>query len=151
MIIQDHGLRVSLLPTEGGFCRGPKLTLILADFPSIKIDEGTPIAAFSVARSSGSGSVNSYILYRDGTDIRTVSTDGSSWKQSRPEGLRGVDLDSQIACITMGTSHFDSSEARINLARGGSSNKCYFQKKGSVREVVLEDDDWVEVGIVPIP
>ena len=118
------------------------------DFPSIEIDEDTPIAAFSVARSSNSGSVNTHILYRDGSDIRTVSTDGSSW---RPAGLRGVDLDTQIACISMSTSHYDAAEAMVNLALIGDSNKCYFQKKGSVREVVLEDDEWVETGIVPIP
>lgn len=128
--------------------------LILASaFPSISLPEGNPFAAFSVARPSDFlQRVNTYVLYLDASsDINVVFTDSSSWKTTKPDVLKGVDPDTDIACMTMATTHRDSSQSEILLEGLSGDTRCYFQRGGLVREVVFNEAGWVDVGNVPIP
>ncbi|KAF6799601.1 hypothetical protein CSOJ01_12378, partial [Colletotrichum sojae] len=122
-------------------------------FPSISLPEGNPFTAFSVARPSDFlQRVNTYVLYLDASsDINVVFTDSSSWKTTKPEVLRGVDPDTDIACMTMATTHRDSSQSEVPLEGLSGDTRCYFQRGGLVREVVFNGAGWVDIGNVPIP
>lgn len=125
-----------------------------SDFPSsIEVEQDAPISAFSVGRPrDAEGRVDTYILYRDGADISMVYTNGSTaWETSKPEALQGVDSDTDISCITMGTSPYDATRGQLLLGQGVEDARCYFQKEGVVQEVSLEGGNWKLTRVVPVP
>lgn len=77
-------------------------------------------------------------------------TDDAGWKTVQPESLTNADNGTSIACLTMSTSPYDANLQALDLEQASSESKCYFQRGGLVREVVLSGTDWVEVGIVPM-
>lgn len=131
--------------------------------PAITLPKLAPIAAFSVARAGGDelGRVDTYVLYLDGdADINVLYTDSWSgseveWKTARPEALRGVDEDTDIACLNMPSSRKGAEEKPVLLEEvEGDTARCYFQRGGEVVEVRLDAEggerEWVEVGVVPM-
>ncbi|KAH6691376.1 hypothetical protein F5X68DRAFT_201790 [Plectosphaerella plurivora] len=123
------------------------------DLPTIAVELDAPIAAFSVARpNDSSGRVDTYVLYLVGTDIHMVYTaGGNAWKQVEPTTLRDVDPDTDIACITLGSSISNSNGKTQRIPLPGRNTKCYFQRGGVVQEVVLSGTEWTEGTVVPIP
>ncbi|KAK3331805.1 hypothetical protein B0T19DRAFT_86885 [Cercophora scortea] len=125
------------------------------DFPSITLPKYSPIAAFSTARPADkSERVNTYVLYLDAaSDINMVyieSSDPSSWKTSKPEALKGVDRDTDIACLTMATSNYNAAGLETPLEQASSESKCFFQRGGELIQAVLDGTDWVVNGTVPL-
>lgn len=124
------------------------------------------MAGFSVARPSDRlQRVDTYLLYVDGSsNINMLYTDSSSsagsssssssptWKTAQPAALRGVDPDTDIACLTMATSPNNASGKPVLLEPASDQTRCYFQKGGLVTVAQLNGTaDWVVVGTVPIP
>ncbi|KAK5655087.1 hypothetical protein OQA88_5986 [Cercophora sp. LCS_1] len=93
------------------------------DLPLITLPKKAPIAAFSVARGDAEQRVNTYVLYIDSSsNIHMLYTDASGgspvWYTAQPEALRGVDADSSLTCLTMGTSGQGASGGAILLESG---------------------------------
>ncbi|KXH32347.1 hypothetical protein CSIM01_05769 [Colletotrichum simmondsii] len=152
---QVNGALVALIPDLGS----DELTTDYADswptdFPAVtNMPGGAPFAAFSVARSSDTlQRVFTYVLYLDNdANINVIYNDASSWKTAQPTKLKGVDADTDITCLTMATTHRDSFTQEVVLGAQSFDPRCYFQREGLVREVVLTNDEWVDNGNVPIP
>jgi hypothetical protein len=130
--------------------------------PDITLPNEASIAAFSVARSGDSKNrVDTYVLHLGGDgDINVLYTDSSSggegeWKTAAPAALKGADKDSDIACLTMGSSPYNVAEQPVPLEEGKDSEemRCFFQRGGNVVEVRLDGakGEWIAVGAVPIP
>ncbi|KXH61171.1 hypothetical protein CNYM01_05628 [Colletotrichum nymphaeae SA-01] len=117
------------------------------------ISKGVSFAAFSIARESDAlQRVNIYILFIDASsDINVLRNSASGWQLTQPAALKAVDSDSDIACLTMATTYFDSNGSQVLLGQALSETRCYFQRGGLVREAMLSGDDWVDLGSVPIP
>ncbi|KAG7045098.1 hypothetical protein JMJ77_0009186, partial [Colletotrichum scovillei] len=117
------------------------------------ISKGGSFAAFSIARESDAlQRVNIYILFIDASfDINVLRNSASGWQLTQPAALKAVDSDSDIACLTMATTCFDSNGSQVLLGQALSETRCYFQRGGLVREAMLSGDDWVDLGSVPIP
>ncbi|EFQ27474.1 hypothetical protein CGRA01v4_04569 [Colletotrichum graminicola] len=148
---------VALIPDLANNVPADYVTSWPTDFPSITLPEHGTFAAFSVARPSDSlQRVDTYVLYLDASsDINVVYTDSSassspSWKTAQPDALKGADADTDIACVTMATSAYDSSREAVPLRAAASMVRCYFQREGLVREVTLSGNQWVDIGSVPI-
>ncbi|KAK1705148.1 hypothetical protein BDP67DRAFT_416946, partial [Colletotrichum lupini] len=124
------------------------------DFPAVtNMPGGAPFAAFSVARSSDTlQRIFTYVLYLDNdANINVIYNDASSWKTAQPATLKGVDADTDITCLTMATTHRDSFTQEVVLGAQSFDPRCYFQREGLVREVILTNNEWVDNGNVPIP
>lgn len=117
------------------------------------ISKGGSFAAFSIARQSdASQRVNVYILFIDASsDINVLRNSASGWQLTQPAALRAVSSDSDIACLTMATTYIDFNGSQVLLGQALSETRCYFQREGLVREVMLSGDDWADLGSVPIP
>lgn len=134
-----------------------------AELPEIALPKLAPLAAFSVARKGGDARqrVDTYVLYRDANaDVGVVYAVASSsssgeaeWKTARPEVMKGVDKDSDVACLTLATSASNAAKVEVSLEQAGEEARCYFQRKGRVVEVRLdaETGEWVAAGEVPMP
>lgn len=153
---QVNGALVALIPDLGS----DELATDYADswptgFPAVtNMPGGAPFAAFSVARSSDTlQRVFTYVLYLDNdANISVIYNDASSWKTAQPASLKGVDADTDITCLTMATTHRDSFTQEVVLGAQSFDPRCYFQREGLVREVILStNNDWVDNGNVPIP
>jgi hypothetical protein len=136
------------------------------DLPEIVLPKQAPLAAFSVARPNDQlQRVDSYVLYLNGEGgisvlYTALSSDSEigveyvEWKMAQPEVLKGVDRDTDIACLNMATSFWDAAEADV-LLEGASPEtaRCFFQRGGRVVEVRLDTEkaDWVVAGEVPMP
>ncbi|KAJ0311021.1 hypothetical protein COL516b_001723 [Colletotrichum fioriniae] len=150
---QVNGALVALIPDLGS----DELATDYADsWPTAvtNMPGGAPFAAFSVARSSDTlQRVFTYVLYLDNdANISVIYNDASSWKTAQPASLKGVDADTDITCLTMATTHRDSFTQEVVLGAQSFDPRCYFQREGLVREVILStNNDWVDNGNVPIP
>lgn len=129
--------------------------------PDITLPEKAPIAAFSVARSGDTGRrVDTYVLHLDASaQINVLYTDSSAgseadvpWKTAQPAVMKGVDKDTDIACLTLATSPYDAAREAVALEEAKDERRCYFQRGGKVVEVRLDGDtgEWVAGGEVPI-
>jgi len=120
-----------------------------ADLPSITMPKRAPIAAVSVARPTDTRQrVDTYVMYLDSSsNINVLYSDSSSdpptWKTSQPTALRGVDSDTNIACLTMATTPSDESGNEVMLEPASDDTKCFFQKGGVLTEARLKGTDWV--------
>ncbi|KAK2014367.1 hypothetical protein LZ32DRAFT_627564 [Colletotrichum eremochloae] len=148
---------VALIPDLADNVPNDYITSWPTDFPSITLPERGAFAAFSVARPSDSlQRVDTYALYLDASsDINVVYTDSSvsslpSWKTEQPDALKGADVDTDIACLTMAASARDEFKEQVLLRVAPSMVRCYFQREGLVREVTLNGTQWVDIGSVPI-
>ncbi|KAK1498087.1 hypothetical protein CCUS01_12956 [Colletotrichum cuscutae] len=124
------------------------------DFPAVtNMPGGAPFAAFSVARSSDTlQRIFTYVLYlNNDANINVIYNDASSCKTAQPATLKGVDADTDITCLTMATTHRDSFTQEVVLGAQPFDPRCYFQREGLVREVILTNNEWVDNGNVPIP
>jgi hypothetical protein len=130
--------------------------------PDITLPEQAAIAAFSVARAGDTGRrVDTYVLHLDASaQINVMYTDSSEgpeadvrWKTVKPAVMKGVDKDSDIACLTMATSPNNSAKKVVALEEAKDERRCYFQRGGKVVEVRLDGDtgEWIAEGEVPIP
>ncbi|KAK0376888.1 hypothetical protein CLIM01_05734 [Colletotrichum limetticola] len=152
---QVNGALVALIPDLGS----DELATDYADswptdFPAVtNMPGGAPFAAFSVARSSDTlQRIFTYVLYLDNdANINVIYNDASSWKTAQPATLKGVDADTDITCLTMATTHRDSFTQEVVLGAQSFDPRCYFQREGLVREVILTNNEWVDNGNVPIP
>ncbi|KAH8901737.1 hypothetical protein GQ53DRAFT_740473 [Thozetella sp. PMI_491] len=123
-------------------------------FPTISFPKGNSIAAFSTARPNDkTGRVNTYILYQaEDNSIQMVWLDNESgWETSAPHALAVADNGTDIACLTMPTSELDTKSQVLLLEAASDVSRCYFQRGGVPREVMLSGTDWVELGSVPMP
>ena len=74
------------------------------------------------------------------------------WSTPRsPEALKGADPDTDIACLTLATSFNDVDGNEVRLEPRSTEARCYFQVDGRVREVMLDGEEWVVLGDVPMP
>ncbi|KAK3301767.1 uncharacterized protein B0T15DRAFT_578028 [Chaetomium strumarium] len=138
------------------------------EIPAIVLPRAAPMAGFSVARPGDAlQRVDTYLLYRDDkndVNVLYTSADGEEdggrvqWKTARPDALKGVDPDTDIACLTMATSFHNAAEVEVHLEEASDATRCYFQRGGVVVEVKLDTSssssskaDWIVVGNVPIP
>lgn len=139
-----------------------------ATLPSIALPKRAPFAGFSVARGGDAlQRVDSYILYLDAAaNINVLYTDSSAapsssgsssqapgvvWKTAQPAALKGVDADTDIACLTMPTSFRNAADVGVLLEQASDdATRCYFQKGGAVVEAKLSQGNWVVVGTVPM-
>ncbi|OHE91281.1 hypothetical protein CORC01_13439 [Colletotrichum orchidophilum] len=147
----DGGL-VALIPDLGS----DQLAKDYADsWPTTvkNMPKGASLAAFSVARTSDSlQRVNTYVLYLDSdSNISVIYSDSSSWQTVQPAAMKGVDPDTDIACLTMAITHLDSLQQEVLLGEYPFDARCYFQREGLVREVILSNNEWTDSGNVPIP
>lgn len=85
--------------------------------------------------------------------LYTDSSSGSPvWKARQPAALRGIDKDSNLACLTFSTTLASSVGSAILLETASEEIKCFFQKGGQVVEAKLVDgEEWEVTGNVPIP
>jgi len=127
------------------------------DIPSITLPNLAPIAAFSVARPADTQQrVDTYVLYPDSSyNLHMLYTDTSTgstvWKTMQPAALRGVDRDTNLACLTFSTSNQNAANSAIALEKASEEIKCFFQKGGLIMEAKLVGTDWEVTGNVPIP
>lgn len=135
--------------------------------PDIPLPSQAPIAAFSVARAGDADRrVDTYVLYLGGGDddgqISVLYTDSAAgsegdvpWKTAAPAALKGADRDTDIACLTMGSSPYNAAEKAVGVEEAREERRCFFQKGGKVVEVRLDvgggEGEWIAVGEVPIP
>ncbi|KXH27622.1 hypothetical protein CSAL01_12941 [Colletotrichum salicis] len=152
---QAGGGLVALIPDLGS-------DLLAADyadswptgFPTVtNMPEGAPFAAFSVSRSSDTlQRVFTYVLYLDNdANINVIYNDASSWITGQPTALKGVDTNTDITCLIMATTYRDSFQQAVVLGEEAFDPRCYFQRGGLVREVVLSsNNEWADNGYVPI-
>jgi hypothetical protein len=109
------------------------------------------LAAFSVAEAEGSESVHVHILYKDEDDVvqHVWTTDSGEWQSQT--AFRDIDVDSDIACITMSNGR-DGDEVwtqPIIMRAGTHLSRCYYQAGGVLVEVQLQgDSEWVDMGTV---
>ncbi|KAK1750419.1 hypothetical protein QBC47DRAFT_120912 [Echria macrotheca] len=124
--------------------------------PPITMPKLAPIGAFSVARpSDGLQRVDTYVLWiDDSSNVNMLYTDSSSgnavWKTKQPTSLRGLDKDSNLACLNMGTSPQNAANTPILLDPASDEIRCFFQKGGLIMEAKLDGTDWTVTGSVPI-
>lgn len=124
-----------------------------AVFPVINLPVGASFAAFTVARPDDTeGRVNTYVLYQEASSrISMVYLDNASaWKTVQPEALTNADNGTGIACLTMSTSPSDVDGEEVLLEEASGASRCYFQRDGLLREVVLSGSDWVELSTIPL-
>ncbi len=135
--------------------------------PDITLPKLAPMAAFSVARPDDAFQrVDTYLLYRDAssninmvyaagaaTSTSSSTTSSVQWKTAQPAALKGVDSDSDIACLNMATSFYNAAKVPVLLEEASEETRCYFQRGGEIVEVRLDaaKADWVVVGAVPMP
>lgn len=91
---------------------------------------------------------NINMLYTDSSSVSANSP--AQWETAQPEVLRGVDRDTDIACLTLAISDRNAAGNPVPLEPVSAENRCYFQRAGQVVEVRLDGQEWVEVGSVPI-
>ncbi|KAK3399480.1 hypothetical protein B0T20DRAFT_497796 [Sordaria brevicollis] len=135
-------------------------------FPDITPPSNTPFSAWVTARSDSRGhSPNTYILYRsDSGDINMLSTSFSSstddsavtWKTSSPDGLKGMDKDTDIGCVMMASIDKDNDGNEIPVEEDSEEvDRCFFMKGGKLVEARMSGKDgggeWRVVGDVPLP
>lgn len=125
-----------------------------AVFPSINLPDGGSFAAFTTARpDDDKDRVNTYVLYQEESlRISMVYLDNdSTWTVTQPSALGDADNGTGIACLTMPISEegTDSEALELEIASNEVA-RCYFQRGGLVREVVLSGTDWVETGSIPL-
>ena len=121
-------------------------------FPSIEITSYTSFAAFSVARTgSATDLVSTYLLYQDATGKinQVYATDNTTWHISQPSALAEADNGTDIACLTMATIDYDSSNEMVFLGTASGDNRCYYQRDGNIVEVKLDGTDWIELTTLP--
>ncbi|KAL2881493.1 hypothetical protein SGCOL_003059 [Colletotrichum sp. CLE4] len=152
---QTSGSLVALIPDLGS-------DLLAADyadswptgFPTVtNMPGGAPFAAFSVPRSSDTlQRVFTYVLYLDNdANINVIYNDASSWVIVQPAALKDVDKDTDITCLIMATTYRDSFQQAVVLGEEAFDPRCYFQRGGLVREVILgSNNEWADNGYVPI-
>lgn len=115
---------------------------------------GASFAAFTTARvDDDEDRVNTYVLYQDESlRISMVYLDNAStWETTQPSALGNADEGTNIACLTMPISQRTADGEALELE--GVSNeiaRCYFQRGGLVREVVLSGTDWIETQTIPL-
>ena len=85
------------------------------------------------------------MLYTD------LSSGSPVWKTTQPQALKGIDKDSNIACLTFSTTLASSIGSPILLEAASEEMKCFFQREGKIVEAKLVGEDWVVTGNVPIP
>lgn len=124
-----------------------------AVLPTISLLVGASFAAFTVARPDDSdGRVNTYILYQEASSrISMVYLDNeAAWSTTQPEALTNADNGTGIACLTMATSPYGVEGEEVLLEEASGTSRCYFQRGGLLREVVLSGNDWIELGTIPL-
>ncbi|KAK4153504.1 hypothetical protein C8A00DRAFT_33732 [Chaetomidium leptoderma] len=131
--------------------------------PDITLPEQASIVAFSVARHGDTTDrrVDTYVLHLDAnghvnvvyTDSRSSASHVTTWKTAVPAALKGADKDTDIACLTMGSSPYNAAGEDVPLEEAKDEMRCFFQRGGKVVEVRLDagKGDWIAVGDVPIP
>lgn len=125
-----------------------------ANFPTIILPKGASFTAFATARPGDSNHrTNTYVLYQaaDGRIGMVWRDDESDWKTSQPAALARADMGTDIACLTMPESMMNSTGSVVTLEVPSTETRCYFQQGGAVREVKLNDTDWIDLGTVPLP
>ncbi|KAH6839542.1 hypothetical protein B0I37DRAFT_347986 [Chaetomium sp. MPI-CAGE-AT-0009] len=109
--------------------------------PDITLPKQAPIAAFSVARRGDTGRrVDTYVLHLDGDGhINVLYTDPSGaagsdgeapWKTAAPDALKGADKDTDIACLTLGSSPSNAAGKAVPVEEAEDERRCYFQRGG---------------------
>lgn len=126
------------------------------EFPNMEVPEEGSFSAFTVARSDGSDLVNTHIVYIDEAhSVQHVWTDdGVEWQAASPEQLVNLDDGSDIACISMsgGEEGGEAWTQPVFMRTGTHLSRCYYQRGGSLIEAQLQgNNDWVELGEVPMP
>ncbi|KAF2474827.1 uncharacterized protein BDR25DRAFT_112349 [Lindgomyces ingoldianus] len=106
------------------------------------------LAAFSTTRPGKTvSSLNTYLLWQDknGTMQVSWSDTDEGWKGpvTHP-AFDGADKNTAITCLTGLTF------PNFPLPVGSELSRCYFQARGSVREVSFNGTSWDTVGNVPI-
>ncbi|KAK8084122.1 hypothetical protein PG996_002903 [Apiospora saccharicola] len=121
----------------------------------LTIPPDSPLAAFSVARSSQSNDsdayVNTYILYADtkGAVNMIWQNDQSGWQGPKQyAAFDGADDGTDITCLTPAA--WDGSGVEVSSSY--DTSRCYFQAGGAgqVREVQFDGTDWKDLGYLPI-
>lgn len=86
------------------------------------------------------------------------STDDSAvtWKTSSPEGLKGLDEDTNIGCVMMASIDKDENENEVPVEQDSEEvNRCFFMKGGKLVEARMSgtggEGVWKVVGDVPLP
>lgn len=75
----------------------------------------------------------------------------STWTTTQPSALGNADNGTSIACLTMPISQEGTDSEALDLEVASNEvARCYFQRDGLVREVVLSGTDWVEIGSIPL-
>jgi len=91
--------------------------------------------------------VNTYILWQDTSGSIQVSwqDDESGWKGPATfAALDGADNGTAITCLTPSAWPASQLQATWDMSR------CYFQTNGSLREVLYNGSNWIEIGNVPL-
>ena len=76
--------------------------------------------------------------------------DSRTWNTAQPGALANADNGTSIACLTMPTTERDINNLTLQLEQASGESRCYFQRDGHVREVVLNGTDWADLGSVPM-
>ena len=139
------------------FVTEPCLGDIANNLKDLTIPQGSPLAAFTVARSPSPSRdgpdqfVNTYILYADarGAVQMVWQNDQSGWQGPRHyAAFDGAEAGTDLACLTPAA--WDGSG--VALAGAYDMSRCYFQAGGAgrVREVQFDGSDWTDRGYLPI-
>jgi hypothetical protein len=134
---------MALLP----ILRAAMLTCCLG-FPSAVFPIGTSFGAFA-RPSSGSG-LDFFVIFQDAQGIikvvQRLDTAAPQWEPPRTySAFDGADKGSGVACLTPSGGGLDAE----NLQLGGNMTRCYFQVNRMIQEVLLRDNNFVKVGVVP--
>jgi hypothetical protein len=122
-----------------------------AEFPDIEMAPGASFSAFSVRRSPSFDNelVTTFIVYQEKSSTMKMlwTDDGKEWQSSSPDGLKGADKDSDIACTTPETLDDDD---YWTLGNGSSMTRCYFFEGDTLVKVQLKDREWVNKEVVRV-
>jgi len=111
-----------------------------------EVASNATLAAFAIARDNTTALLNTYLIYQaaDGRIMYGANTN-STWDGPRTDSVfDGADIPTNLACVTA------AADSVRPLTSATDLNKCYFQRKGELVEVLYDGSKWSKVGTVSI-